>query len=137
LKKELITAEQTRAEYETTIAQARHSANEGKKYLSPAVALPHWEAALDGFESLVKKFPTRADDFALELKEVQENRDKAYLQVNFGVVPAAPKEFKQELNPTPNVAAPQPQTQLQQTTQPPPVVPQPQPKRIPEPSNGK
>jgi serine/threonine-protein kinase len=116
LKKELITAEQTRAEFDASIAKARHSANEGKKYLSPAVALPHWEAALEGFETLARKFPTRADDFALELKEVQENRDRAYLQVNFGIVPAAPKERKQELNPTPPIQANQ--------------------RKIPEPSSG-
>jgi hypothetical protein len=126
LKKELTTAEQTRAEFETSIAQARHSANEGKKYLSPSVALPHWEAALEGFEKLASKFPTRADDFAFEMKEVQENRDRAYLQVNFGIVPTVPKERKQELNPptvVPLQAQPQPGTQPRT--------------KIPEPSSGK
>lgn len=92
-------AEQERAVFDGLIAKARASAKEAKKYLSPSVALPHWEAALSGFQELGKMFPKRAEEFALELKEVQENRDKAFLFDNLGVVPVPSVEKPQEMKP--------------------------------------
>ena len=122
LKTELVNAEQLRAQYDSGIAAARHSANEGRKYLSASVALPHWEEAFDQFAELSRKFPKRTSEFELELNEVQENRDRAYLAVAFGVVPANPKERKQ-----PDVVVPAP-------TPPPAKVAQPAPTPVPAPA---
>ena len=131
LKTELKSAEQTRAAFDSGISKARHAAAEGKKYVSPSVALPFWEDAFAQFAELRRKFPKRADEFALEFQDVEENRDKAYLQVMLGVVPAMPRDRERKREPpaaTPPAAAP-PRTNL---------VPQPQvaaPKMTPAPSS--
>ncbi|MFH0937712.1 MAG: serine/threonine-protein kinase [Planctomycetota bacterium] len=90
LKSALEAAERERDLFDTLIAKARYSVKEAKKYVNPTVALPHWENSLTSFQELRGHFPKRADEFVLELKETQENRDKAYLYDNFGVVPAKP-----------------------------------------------
>jgi hypothetical protein len=95
LKTVLESAEDERAKFERLIAQARHEAKEAAKFVNPSVALPHWEAALAGFTALSKQFPARVDEFALELKEAQENRDKAFLYNTLGVVPAPAQEKTQ------------------------------------------
>jgi len=105
-------AEQERAVFDGLIAKARASAKEANKYLSPTVALPHWERALAGFQELSKLFPKRTEEFALELKEVQVNRDKAFLFDNLGVVPVPSVDKPQEMKPanklpTPLKSAPQ------------------------------
>jgi serine/threonine protein kinase len=100
-------AEQERAVFEGLIAKARASAKEANKYLSPTVALPHWERALAGFTELGKMFPKRTEEFALELKEVQQNRDKAFLFDNLGVVPVPSVDKPQEMKPAPKVPTPQ------------------------------
>jgi hypothetical protein len=92
----LESAEDERAGFERLIGQARHEAREARKYVNAAVALPHWEEALAGFTELGRRFPTRAEEFALELKEVQENRDKAFLINNMGIVPARAPEKTQK-----------------------------------------
>lgn len=92
LKAVLETAADERTAYERLITKARHAAKEARKYVDPAVALPHWEEALAGFAELGKQFPARAEESALELKEVRENRDQAYLRSTLGVVPARPPE---------------------------------------------
>ncbi|MGD0093494.1 MAG: hypothetical protein ABSE73_26580, partial [Planctomycetota bacterium] len=92
LETALASAEDERAGFERLAAQARHEAKEAGKYVNPAVALPHWEAALAGFTELSKRFPKRVEEFALELKEAQENRDKTFLLNNMGIVPARPPE---------------------------------------------
>ncbi|HYG75854.1 MAG TPA: protein kinase [Planctomycetota bacterium] len=107
LKSNLVNAEQDRVLFETTIAKARASVKEARKYLSHSVALPHWEAALSGFTELAKKFPHRADEFALELKEAQESRDKAYLYETMGIVPVPSVEKPTEYKPA-NPAAQKP-----------------------------
>ena len=86
LKLKLGSAEQERVTFESMVAKARHSTREAKKYVSFAVALPHWEQSLSGFMELSKRFPKRADEFLLEMREAQESRDKAYLYEVFGVV---------------------------------------------------
>ena len=96
LKTALESAEDERAAFERLIGQARHEAREARKYVNPAVALPHWEEALAGFTELGRRFPKRAEEFALELKEVQENRDKAFLINNMGIVPARAPEKTQK-----------------------------------------
>jgi hypothetical protein len=87
LKAKLESAEDERSTFDRLIGKARHSAKEAAKYVRPGDALPHWEDALAGFTELRKRFPKRAEEFALELKQVQEHRDRAYLQQNMGIVP--------------------------------------------------
>jgi serine/threonine protein kinase len=136
LKNELVNAEQVRAEYDSGISKARHSASEGKKYLSAAVALPHWENALEQFTQLSRKFPRRAAEFELELQDVQENRDRAYLQVAFGVIPATQKENKQpDVTPPKKAAIPAPLATRPVLPEPKATPRAPQP-RIPEPVHG-
>jgi len=95
LKTVLESAEDERTRFERLIAHARREAKEAAKYVNPSVALPHWEEALSGFMELSKGFPKRVDEFALELKEAQENRDKAFLYNNLGIIPARAPEKTQ------------------------------------------
>jgi len=109
LKSNLVNAEQDRVIFETTVAKARTSLREGRKYLSHAVALPHWEAAVNGYQELLKKYPHRADEFALELKEALDSRDKAYLYETMGIVPVHSIEKGTEYKPggiPPKIATP-------------------------------
>jgi serine/threonine protein kinase len=116
LRASLENAQQDRAAFDGKISQARQAAKEAKKYLSPAVALPYWETALAAFLELSKRYPQRAEEFALELKECQENRDKTYLHETLGVVPVAPVERSTEIkSPTP---APKPPEKEQPKTAP-------------------
>ena len=111
LKATLETAEDERTAFERLVGQARHSAKEARKYVNPAVALPHWDDALAAFTELAKRFPQRAEEFSLELKEVQENRDKAFLYGNLGIVPARGTEKGTPVlppKPVENKSAPQP-----------------------------
>ena len=98
-KASLENAERQRVLFETMISQTRQFVKEAKKYLSPAVALPHWEAALSGFQELIKRFPARVSEFALELREVQENRDRIFLIENLGITPGKRTEIVPEVTP--------------------------------------
>jgi serine/threonine-protein kinase len=124
LRHALADAEQARDTFETSITQARRSMKEARKYVSPAYALPHWEDALAGFNALAKQHPKRAEEFALELNEARENRDKAYLHENFGVIPAQPGE-ESDNPPVKKKGTPAPADDKPQFQKPPARIPDP------------
>jgi hypothetical protein len=97
LRAALQDAEQARANYDSRIARARNAVREAKKYLNPSVALPHWETAAGQFKELSRDYPARADEFTLEQREADENRDKAYLYDKLGIVPARIAERVQDV----------------------------------------
>jgi tetratricopeptide (TPR) repeat protein len=97
LRAALQDAEQARSNYDSRIARARTAVREAKKYLNPSVALPHWETAANLFKDLTRDYPARADEFTLEQREADENRDKAYLYDKLGIVPSKIEERVQDI----------------------------------------
>lgn len=90
-------AEQARASFDARVTRARTAVREAKKYLNPSVALPHWETAAGLFSELSTDYPQRAEEFTLERREADENRDKAYLYDKLGVVPSKVEERVQDI----------------------------------------